>query len=119
MRYRKLDANGDYSFGRGLGDFYIDNSAVVAQSIVTRLKLWTGEWFLDVTEGTPWIQEIVGIRAPTTYDAAIRDRILKTNGVLSLESYTSSRNTVTRKLTVTARVKTIFSPDPVPVVVIL
>ena len=40
MRYRKLDANGDYTFGSGSSCFISDHDAVV-QAIVTRLKLWS------------------------------------------------------------------------------
>lgn len=108
MRYRKLDANGDYSFGQGLMNFYIDDVNTIAQSIKTRLLLMEGEWFLDVTEGTPYSTQILGKNKQPTYDHAIRQRILGTQGVTSIESYSSTVEN--RQLTVSATVNTIYGP---------
>jgi hypothetical protein len=54
MRYRKLDANGDYTFGGGSNDFLVNTPETVAQAVMTRLNLLQGEWFLDTTAGMPW-----------------------------------------------------------------
>lgn len=106
MRYRKLDANGDYIFGRP-GEFFIDAPGGVAQAIVTRLKLMTNEWFLDSAEGTPYATQILGAHTQATRDVAIKSRILGTPGVRTLLEYGSNVN-AQRKMTVTARVDTIY-----------
>ena len=54
MRYRKLDAAGDFVFGHGAADYHRDSPEAVAQAVLTRLKLHRGEWFLDRSEGTPY-----------------------------------------------------------------
>lgn len=108
MRYRALGAGGDSTFGSGRTAFLINNAAAVAQAILTRLLLMTGEWFLDLTEGTPYNTDILGKNTQATYDAAIRDRILGTQGVLSVDSYNS--NLAGRVLTVNATVTTIYGP---------
>ena len=105
MRYRQLDANGDYAFGRG-GQFLVDSPEVVAQAIKTRLLLMAGEWFLDETEGTPYATQILGNNTQGTRDQAIKERILDTPGVDELTSYQSS--VTNRKLTIAARVATIY-----------
>lgn len=108
MRYRALDANGDYSGGRGQGNFLINSPACVAQSVVTRLRLWAGEWFLDKTEGTPWLQQVLGRHSEAIYDLAIRTRVLGTAGVTGIDNYSSSRDPTTRKLSVSMTINTIF-----------
>lgn len=113
MRYRKLDANGDYQFG-GAGEFFVDDPAGVSQAIRTRLLLLTGEWFLDSNEGTPYDTSILGYGTATTRDPAIIDRILGTPGVQEILRYSSSvdRNRLFR---VDALVSTSFGTAQVQV----
>lgn len=106
MRYRKLDQDDDYSFGASSVNFLVDSPELVAQSILTRLRLVTGEWFLDVTEGTPYPTQILGANTQKTRDTAIRTRINETPGVVGILSYSSVLQG--RDFRVTARVSTIF-----------
>lgn len=59
MRYRQLDENGDYSFGNNSLDYIKDNDAVV-QAIKTKLYLFYGEWWEDISLGLPMFQSILG-----------------------------------------------------------
>jgi hypothetical protein len=106
MRYRALSPTGDFQFGRS-GIFLVNNAAVVVQAIRTRLMLWTGEWFLDNREGTPYKELILGYGTQGTRDLAVKERILSTPGVLELTDYSSSVSAL-RKMTVAATVKTIY-----------
>jgi hypothetical protein len=108
MRYRALDANGDMTFGHSKADFLVDSPEAVAQVLKTRFGLATGEWFLDVTEGTPYGADILGKSNRATYDQAIRGRILDTPGVSAINTYSSSL--VDRRLTVVAEIETIYGP---------
>jgi hypothetical protein len=108
VRYRALDSSGDYSFGRGQDNFLVDQPETVAQAIRTRLLLMTGEWFLDVTEGTPYTTDVVGEHTQFTYDAAIQSRVTETPGVLQITTYTSS--VVNRALSIDMTVDTIYGP---------
>lgn len=108
MRYRKLDSDGDYTLGAG-GDWHVDSPEAVAQAVKTRLGLWTGEWFLDSTDGTPWNEQILGKRTRgKNYDAAIRQRILGTQGVSEISEYSSTFDGNTRALSVSATITTIY-----------
>jgi hypothetical protein len=89
MKYRKLDTDGDYTFGLGDSDFYSDTPEAVAQAVLTRLKLDQGEWFLDINEGTPYSTEILGTGTIGRYDFAIKDRIINTFGVQQIREYYS------------------------------
>jgi hypothetical protein len=106
MKYRKLDADGDYQFGVQ-AEFLKDTPLTVAQAIYTRLLLHTNEWFLDSTEGTPYAEQIEGFGTQSTRDPAIQSRILGTPGVEELLSYSSALST-DRRFTVNARVLTIY-----------
>jgi hypothetical protein len=111
MRYRALSSDGDYTFGQGNANFLINSPEAVAQSVLTRLKLAQGEWFLDVNEGTPYATQILGKTTQSQRDAAIRSRILGTLGVNSILQYSSV--VVDRIYNVTATIDTIFGPTTV------
>lgn len=107
MRYRKLDANGDYTLGTG-ADFYQDQPEAVAQAALTRLALFTGEWFIDTSDGTPWRTDVLGKYTKDAYDTVISQRILGTPGVNSIAKYSSVINGAKRTLTITAILDTIY-----------
>jgi hypothetical protein len=115
MRYRQLDANGDYVFGNGPGEFLVNTPAAVAQAVVTRLKLWQGEWFLDSQAGTPYNTQVLGYGTQNVYDAAIQTVILNTTGVNQISDYSSSFNRTTRALTINATVATIYGTTTINV----
>lgn len=104
MRYRKLDAAGDYTFGTG-GDFWSNSPQAVAQAILTRLRLWKGEWFLDQTEGTDY-ENVLGVSSGHNPDAVIKQRILTTPNVTSIETFSSDYDGESRKLLIQATVNT-------------
>ena len=108
MRYRTLDANGDYVFGHGPGEFLVNSSAAVAQAVLTDLLLHRGEWFLDTTIGMPWETQVLGYGTQSLYDSAIKTEVLGVQGVLAILSYSSSLNRVTRQLTVSMTISTVY-----------
>lgn len=107
MRYRTLDANGDYTWGQAGQNFLVNSPAAVAQAISTRLKLIAGEWFLDQTAGTPYDQ-ILGAGTESTRDLAVQTVILETQGVNEIIYYASYLDPSTRQFTVAATVNTQF-----------
>jgi hypothetical protein len=107
VRYRALSDDGDYVFGRGPGEFYVDSPEAVAQAIRTRLGLSAGEWFLDADEGTPWFGGVLGEHTQAIYDQVIKDRILGTQDVISIDRYASQLDEQ-RRLAVAAVVSTSF-----------
>jgi hypothetical protein len=100
VRYRKLDANGDMQFGRGLSDFWINVPDAVAQAVETRLALQLGEWFLDTTDGTPWNTRVLGKYTGSTRDAVLQARTLGTPNLTGIASFSSGLNRETRAYTV-------------------
>lgn len=106
MRQRAMLPDGDYSFGTGL-PLLADTPECVAQAILTRLKLQTGEWFLDLSEGTPYLEQILGAGTAATRDLAVRSRILDTPGVKRIALYSSSLDRA-RDFRVDCTVDTLF-----------
>ncbi|WP_354691196.1 hypothetical protein [Phytobacter sp. RSE-02] len=111
--YRREDDNGDYTFGQGDDTWLINSPEAVAQAIKTRFELWYGQWFLDTTEGTPWIQSVLGKQRPEVYNLAIRQRILETKGVSSITAFDTTVNTSTRRVSFTATVETLYGTTTV------
>jgi hypothetical protein len=109
MIYRKLDSNGDYSFGRGGQDFH-SGTVAVAQAIKTRLLLFSSEWWEDLEQGLPLFQNILGASgSPESLngvDLLIQERITGTSGVKSLSNYTRSFDN--RELSISCNVTTIY-----------
>lgn len=110
MKYRRLDESGDMVMGHGDADYLTDSPECVGQAVVTRMKLLRGEWFLDLTEGTPYAPAILGKHTKATYDFAIRQRVLETEGVREIEEYESLYDGETRTLTVNIRIDTVYGP---------
>lgn len=106
MRVRKLDSDGDMNLGHGDSDFYDSTPEGVAQCVKTRLSLWRGSWFLNIEDGTPWIQSILG--KSTAADAVIRARILDTPGVKEITGFESISDPDERSYRFTVRISTIY-----------
>jgi hypothetical protein len=113
MQYRREDVDGEYTFGRGDDTWLINSPEAVAQAIKTRFELWYGQWFLDTTAGTPWIQSVLGKQKPEIYNLAIRQRILETAGVSSITAFDTTVNTSTRRVSFTATVETLYGTTTV------
>lgn len=74
----------------------------VLQNIVQRLRTYEGEWFLDLTDGTPWYQEIMLKGAKQSdRDNAIQAVILNTPGVAVLTRYASTYDHAKRRASIT------------------
>jgi hypothetical protein len=106
MRYRKESPTGDYIFGNSTL-FLVDSPEAVAQAVLTRLRLYAGEWFLDDREGLN-LDMILGYGTQTTRDREVQQRIVETTGVLGIVSYSS--NADARSFKVTCDVSTIYGP---------
>ena len=60
----------------------IDGIEAIGQHIQMRLQMRRGDWFLDLREGVPWIQELFQKGVPITFiRGVIRDVIESTPGV--------------------------------------
>lgn len=112
-RTRRLDENGNPVIS---GKVWIYDIEAVAQTINTRLNLFAGEYWRDVTDGTPWIEKILTKNNRTnTIQSKItilKNRILQTNGVVSILEWKTDYSPQDRKLSVTSTILTEFGVMP-------
>lgn len=108
MIYRKLDANDDYVFGKGPGNFLSNSPETVAQAIKTALRLFQGEYFPDTSAGVPFGSKILGAGTKSSYDLALQSVILNVTGVLQITQWASSVDPTTRKASVSCTVDTVY-----------
>ena len=76
MKYRKLTADGDYSFGNNDNDFLTDTAALI-QAIQTRLLLFYQEWWEDPNSGIPMFQNIIGQVNSSNITIALKSLVTK------------------------------------------
>ena len=108
MRNRILDENDDYTFGKGLANFYTDVPEAPAQAVSTRLSLRLTEWYLDLTDGTPWATKVLGKYTGSTRDVILQARTLGTPEVNGLLSYASQVDVNTRAYSVQMLIDTTY-----------
>lgn len=107
MTVRRLDPDtGDIITS---GNQFLTEREEIAQTIKTRLRLFSGEYFRNITDGTAWFETILNKNTSiSAKDAVIKQRILQTNGVVNLVTFESDYEINQRSFTITAEVLTEF-----------
>lgn len=105
MKTRKLK-NGEVVFGRGRDSLHVNTPDGVAQNVMTRLSLWRGSWFFDEDAGTPWMTQALGHNP--LLEVTLRDAVLETPHVKSIEKMDILEDPETRRAVVTIALDTDF-----------
>lgn len=114
MRYRKLTPTGDYSFGSGSQNFLINTPEAVAQVVQTTFLLWLGEWYLNINDGTPYPEGVLGKKSQAEADATMISQGLLCQGVLNIQEFQSMIDPDTRKYSIVRfLLNTIYGPTQV------
>ena len=118
MRVAGIDGTGDWIFGRHKAS-YKTNSNAIAQNVVTRLRLFLDDWYLDVDSGIPWI-ELLGTRGnETMIQRNIEKAVLQTEGVKSISRLEVETNKNSRSISVILEYNDVFDAEVSEVVDIL
>lgn len=112
MRVRRLGDTGGDLITRG--QMFLTGREAIAQTVVTRLKLFLGEYFRDITDGTPWFQQVLGkFSNLNAVEAILRNRIARTQGVIRLLSFDLQFDLDSRALSVQAQVLTVYGEQDI------
>ena len=104
MKVRRLDPFGDWTFGQGRAN-YADRGESTAQRVRTRLLSFLGDWFLNLDQGLPWIDDFERPGNLVDIERAARLTILQTTGVAQLDELDLVLS-ADRVLTMTAEITT-------------
>lgn len=87
----------------------VDKLEQINQKLQIKLKFFSGEWFLDTTQGVPFYS-IVFVKNPDLdlIATTIKNEILKVDGIKEILSYSQQLDTVNRTLSVDFEVDTIY-----------
>lgn len=110
MRTRRLDENGDWTFGRGR-ESYATKSACVRQKVETRIRSFKQDWFLDREHGLDWLGNMSRRGNRVKLESVIRSCILQTNGVKTLTAFETHYVPKTRRLSVAATFADIYGNE--------
>lgn len=109
MKYRRLTADGDYSFGSNELD-YIDGNLAIAQAIKTKILLFYQEWWEDLGLGIPMFQSFLGQMNPevlsNSLPMVVEERILEVQGVTSVEDVQVKLDKIARSIELLIIVRT-------------
>lgn len=113
MKYRRI-VNGEPSYGQGKQDF-LQGIDAVAQAIQTRLLLFYGEWWEDITDGLPLWTEIIGFGGSNKdkVNALITKRIIdtkldETRLISDVTDVVNTYDSTLRKYTYSSKAKSIY-----------
>lgn len=110
MRVSGLDKDGDWRFGRGLAS-YISRGDAVRQNVVTRIKSFRSDFFLDVDACIDWI-DLLGRRETKEEILRAIERVtLATDGVTTITKLEIEVKTSTRNATIMLAFGTIFDDE--------
>lgn len=109
MIFRQLDSNGDWTFGKGRSNYAKDAEAV-AVNIRTTLLSWTGDCFFDLKFGVDWTR-LLDTGQQKNLQVSLESVILKSYGVVSVQSVSSTFDAQSRKLDVQYVATTVFSQN--------
>lgn len=109
MRVSGLNSNDDWTFGRGRAN-YKSASNAIGQNIVTRLRSFKRDWYLDNNANIDWIT-LLGTRGITTNE--IRDQVERTvkatEGVARINKIEVNLDRVQRTVTININVTDIYN----------
>lgn len=106
---RRLSPTGDMTFGLGLSNF-AEASEACAQNVSTRLKLILAEWFLDISAGVPYVEQVFNeTSSQQLVESVLKKTILETTDVQSINSFSMVLDHRTRVAEINVALTTVYN----------
>lgn len=107
MKVRAIDINNDWTFGRGLQDYKLNDRAV-AQNVKTRLQSFYRDCFFDLDAGIDWFN-VLGRGTENFLLLAVRKVISTTENVVGINKVEVNYDRYTRHIAIYYDIQTIYS----------
>jgi hypothetical protein len=106
MRVRRNDSNGDWMYGRSARD-YATGEEAIRQNLVTRIKSFQNDWFLDAGAEIDWF-DLLGRKGTQEEIKREVERVaVATDGVVKVDKLELIK--LNRQATIRMEVTTIFN----------
>lgn len=109
MIIRKVDGENDWTFGKGLSNYAIEQLAV-EENIKSRILSWGGDCFFALEEGVDWKSRLDVGQADNLLQE-IKSVILQSFGVVGVNSIDGTFDENSRLETLTYNIDTVFSEN--------
>lgn len=107
MKFRGLDADGDWQLGQGIGS-YAQDAAALALDIAARIRSRKGGCFFAPTDGVDYTN-LMEKGQKANLITALSNTVMQTPGVVKINSVDANFDPRTRGLTMTYNIQTIFT----------
>lgn len=107
MKFRGIDADGDWMFGQGIGS-YAQANAAIALDIAARVRSRKGNCFFAPNDGVDYTNLMEKGREKQ-FDAAMSNCIMQTPGVAAINKVTAVHDRRRRTADLTYDIQTIYS----------
>lgn len=108
MKVSRIDADNDWTFGRGKAN-YLSKGPAVHQKVITRLQSFKNDWFLNIDDGIDWIDLLGRKGTQDTIQREVERVILQTYGVARIDELDIIVDNSLRLATISATITDIYS----------
>jgi hypothetical protein len=84
MAVRRIDTNGDWTFGQGKANYAIGAEEVL-QNVITRIQSFKNDWFLDTEQCIDWLNILSNKNNKKIIEDEIERVTFSTPGVRSIK----------------------------------
>lgn len=110
MKVRAVDKNHDWTFGNGLAN-YKQKSEAIKQCILTTLKSFKYNYFLNQDHGVNWFAYLTKNPDVEAMRQDIKARVFEVEGIASIDALDMQYDTVTRKVYIQLKYTDIYNVE--------